>query len=486
MISEQEKYFSFIYLFSDSLSILISYTICAPLSFKLATLTDNPFLPPFNFYSTNLKLPFYWDYYLDLLPFIFIVALFSLNLTLSYHRIEIPKVKTIIGQTGIACFVTAVIFFIFSLLYPPLRNGIFFMSVFIPLAWALFASSRIIVFLLVSRKQIKGNPIKFLLIVGTYSKALKAANFFNTYPELGIRVTGLLITNRHEVREIPSHYKVMGGIEDLDSVLRQNIVDCALFAGGLDNLVQIRSIARRCEIEGIDFAFTLSAFGEKFGDIVKVPLDGTSAVFLKSGLRSPEKLFLKRLLDILISTALIILSLPLWIIIPILIKKDSHGPAFFCQERVGKNGRRFIMYKFRTMIADAEKMQEKMRPLNEVDGPAFKMKNDPRVTRFGRFLRKASLDEFPQLFNVLKGDMSMVGPRPPVIEEVLHYNLWERKRLSVVPGITCLWQVSGRSELKFNEWMKLDIQYIENWSLTLDFKILLRTIPAVLSFKGAQ
>lgn len=482
MIREQEKYFSLIHLSSDFLSIFISYVICAPLSFKIIAVTNNLFIEPSIFYFSNLKLPFYWDRYLNLLPFIFLVPLFTLYFTHSYHHTGIRKVMTIIGRTGAACLVTAGIFFIFSLIYPPLKDGVCFISIFIPLSWALFAFSRIIIFLQVRRKQEKSNLIKFVLIIGTDNRALKAAELFNNNPEWGIRVVGLLTNNKHEVGKTPLTYKV----EDLDSVLEKNIVDCVLFAGGLDNLVQLQSIARRCEIEGIDFAFTISTLGEKFRNVFAVPLDGSSVVLLKSVPRSPEELFFKRLFDIFASAILIILSLPLWLIIPILIKKDSPGPVFFCQERIGKNGRRFIMYKFRSMVVDAEKMQEKMRPLNEVDGPAFKMKKDPRVTRFGKFIRRTSLDEFPQLFNVLKGDMSMVGPRPPIFEEVLQYRLWERKRLSVVPGITCLWQVSGRSELKFNEWMKLDIQYIENWSFTLDFKILMRTIPAVLSLKGAQ
>jgi exopolysaccharide biosynthesis polyprenyl glycosylphosphotransferase len=339
---------------------------------------------------------------------------------------------------------------------------------------------------LIKHEQKKGKFIQFLLIIGTNNRALRVTQLFNTHPGWGVRVVGFLTDNKNEVGKTFFKCKVIGMMEDLTSVLEKNTVDCIFFAGELDNLSQIRNLIRRCEIEGIDFAFTTSALGEKFGSIFAEPLGGGSVVLLKSVSRSPEKLFFKRLIDIFVSAVLIFLSLPLWVIIPVLIKRDSPGPVFFSQERVGRNGRRFIMYKFRTMVADAEKIQEKLRHLNEVDGPAFKMKNDPRVTRIGRFLRRTSLDELPQVFNVLKGDMSMVGPRPPIFSEVVQYRLWEKKRLSVTPGITCLWQISGRSELKFDEWMKLDIQYIENWSLTLDLKILLRTISAVLSLKGAQ
>ena len=144
------------------------------------------------------------------------------------------------------------------------------------------------------------------------------------------------------------------------------------------------------------------------------------------------------------------------------------------------------MYKFRTMVVGAEKMQDKVMHLNEMDGPVFKIRDDPRHTRMGKFLRKTSLDELPQLFNVFVGNMSLVGPRPPIMKEVLQYRLWQRKRLSVKQGVTCLWQVTGRNEIKFDEWMKLDMQYIENWSLTLDFKILLMTVKAVVSQKGAE
>ncbi len=214
-------------------------------------------------------------------------------------------------------------------------------------------------------------------------------------------------------------------------------------------------------------------------------VEGNSFIVFKPLWHSFEVLFIKRFIDIFISGILIVLCLPLWIIVAILIKNDSPGPVFYVQERVGKNGRLFPMYKFRSMVMGADKMQVHLTHLNEMDGPVFKIKDDPRLTRIGKLLRRTSLDELPQLFNVFLGNMSLVGPRPPIMKEVIQYRPWQRKRLSVTPGVTCLWQVTGRNEIKFDEWMKLDMQYIDNWSLLLDVKILFMTIKAVISRKGA-
>jgi lipopolysaccharide/colanic/teichoic acid biosynthesis glycosyltransferase len=170
----------------------------------------------------------------------------------------------------------------------------------------------------------------------------------------------------------------------------------------------------------------------------------------------------------------------------LLIKFTSPGPVFFFQERVGLNGRRFKMIKFRSMYADAEQRLAEVQQHNEMDGPVFKMKNDPRITSVGRWFRRLSIDELPQLWNVLVGEMSLVGPRPPLPNEVERYERWQRRRLSMKPGVTCLWQVGGRNEIDFQTWMKLDMEYIDNWSLFLDFKILLKTISVVLTAKGAR
>jgi exopolysaccharide biosynthesis polyprenyl glycosylphosphotransferase len=193
----------------------------------------------------------------------------------------------------------------------------------------------------------------------------------------------------------------------------------------------------------------------------------------------------KRALDILASTLGILMFMPLMIPLAIMIRLESPGPILFRQIRVGKNRRHFVCYKFRSMVEEAEELKEDLSYLNEASGPMFKIRNDPRITSLGRFLRRSSLDELPQLFNVLKGDMSMVGPRPQIPSEVERYQPWHYRRLEVPPGITCLWQVSGRSAIGFEEWMRLDMEYVKNRSLLFDLKIIWLTFPAIIARRGA-
>ena len=198
-------------------------------------------------------------------------------------------------------------------------------------------------------------------------------------------------------------------------------------------------------------------------------------------------MFAKRAMDVIGASLLLLILSPVFLVAALLIKLTSPGPVFFRQERMGYNKRIFRMYKFRTMVDGADRMIRELESQNEVPGPVFKMRNDPRVTRVGRWLRRLSIDELPQLINVLKGDMSLVGPRPLPLRDVSRFDEnWVRRRFSVKPGITCWWQVSGRSEIPFDRWMKLDLEYIDNWSLTLDLKILFRTLPAVVKATGAM
>ncbi len=216
---------------------------------------------------------------------------------------------------------------------------------------------------------------------------------------------------------------------------------------------------------------------ERIGDI--------SILSFHRGSQKHLELFVKYTLDKILAFIFLIMAFPLFVVVPIIIKLTSKGPVIFKQVRVGLNGKKFVFYKFRTMYHGADRMRKILMDFNEMDRVVFKMKNDPRITPVGRILRRFSLDELPQLWNVLKGDMSLVGPRPPLPEEVEEYELWERRRLSMKPGLTCLWQIRGRNEIKFSEWIKMDLEYIDNWSLLLDMKILLKTIPAVFSGRGA-
>jgi len=193
---------------------------------------------------------------------------------------------------------------------------------------------------------------------------------------------------------------------------------------------------------------------------------------------------IKEIFDIFFSTLILVVTIPVMVLISILIKLEDGGPVFFKQERVGQNGRRFVCFKFRSMIPNAEKLLDELHHQNESDGPTFKIENDPRITKIGKFLRKTSLDEFPQFYNVIKGEMSVVGPRPPLLSEVKQYEKYQLRRLSMKPGITCIWQVSGRNSVSFAEWMKMDLDYIDKWSLSLDVKIILKTIGVVFKANG--
>jgi len=250
---------------------------------------------------------------------------------------------------------------------------------------------------------------------------------------------------------------------------------------------QSSKIVSICQEQGIIVRYHLDVFIPELKLSKREQFDNETLITLYSGTMNGLPFMIKRVLDIAISLILIIiLSLPFFII-ALLIKLTSSGPVFFIQERIGLNKRKFRLYKFRTMVEDAEQKLYEIEHRNEVSGPVFKIKDDPRITRVGKFLRKTSIDELPQLFNVLKGDMSLVGPRPLPVRDYNGFDQdWHRRRLSVRPGITCLWQINGRSSVPFEKWMELDMKYIDHWSLQLDFKILAKTIPAVVNGSGAR
>jgi len=248
----------------------------------------------------------------------------------------------------------------------------------------------------------------------------------------------------------------------------------------------IESVVKICQEQGIVVRVQPDLSLRTFVKPYVGEFNGVPFVTVRSVPRDGWPLFIKRLIDVVGGAALLVGLAPLLAVAAVLIKIDSPGPILFRQERIGLNKRRFQLLKFRTMVVGADQQQHGMEQLNEANGPVFKIKDDPRVTRLGKFLRRYSIDELPQLFNVLNGDMSLVGPRPLPVRDVERINVqWHKRRFSVRPGITCLWQVNGRSDVSFDHWVQMDLEYIDKWCLGLDIKILIKTVPVVLRGSGA-
>jgi exopolysaccharide biosynthesis polyprenyl glycosylphosphotransferase len=276
-------------------------------------------------------------------------------------------------------------------------------------------------------------------------------------------------------------------VDEFHSVIARHSVDEVLVALPIDKYRPlVESIVRHCEEQGIIVRVRTEMFNLQIARSHVDDLQGVPVLTIQSGPSDGWQLVAKRLIDVLASIGLLVMLAPLFAIVTLLIRLDSPGPVFFGQERVGFNKRRFRMLKFRTMVAEADRQQNLLEHLNEAEGPVFKIQNDPRITRVGKFLRRFSIDELPQLFNVLKGDMSLVGPRPLPIRDVDRIDIqWHKRRFSIKPGITCLWQVNGRSNIGFDDWVRMDLDYIDKWSLGLDLLILMKTIPAVFRGPGA-
>jgi len=351
-------------------------------------------------------------------------------------------------------------------------------------------ADRVGVRLVLKRLRVKGKNQRYLLIVGSNDAAIQFARKIEQSPWLGYRILAFVDEEWEGLRKFrEAGYSVSCNLEGLRSFLRTNVVDEVVVTLPLRSRHSYASeIAELCEEQGILLRVVSNIFDLKRARSKSEDFEGDSHITHSTGtIAAGWPAIIKWTLDFSISLILIVFFSPLFLITALLIKLTSPGPVFFLQDRLGLNKRRFKIYKFRTMSVDAEARMKEIEHLNEVSGPVFKIKNDPRITAIGKFLRSTSIDELPQLFNVLKGDMSLVGPRPMAVRDYEGFNEdWQRRRFSVRPGITCLWQVLGRNSIPFEQWMELDLEYIDSWSLWLDFQILVKTIPAVLKGSGAS
>jgi exopolysaccharide biosynthesis polyprenyl glycosylphosphotransferase len=338
------------------------------------------------------------------------------------------------------------------------------------------------------RRSLAG--LRSFLLVGEGPEVIEIAVTIEAHETHGMRLVGFVRTGASlpallEQSPLRGSYPIFD-LAQLPDLLRQQVIDEVVFAITKDDLERLGESFRACEVEGVKSRVLLTFFPH---EISKVYLEHLGEKPLLTFATTPENeylLLLKRVLDFVLAIILLVLFSPLMAVLALLIRLTSGSPVLFRQTRCGLSGRKFTLYKFRSMRPDADLGREELEALNEVDGPVFKITRDPRCTPIGRFMRKFSLDELPQLLNIVKGDMSFVGPRPPLPEEVDKYERWQRRRLRMLPGLTCLWALEGRSRLSFRRWMELDLDYIDHWSLALDCKILIKTVPIVLLGRGAS
>jgi exopolysaccharide biosynthesis polyprenyl glycosylphosphotransferase len=369
-----------------------------------------------------------------------------------------------------------------------------FVAMFAGSTWVLICLFRLNAGRLVGMVRREFAAPHYVMVVGLGQAARRIGQQLEDAASYGIRLTGFLAEAPHAnapAADLPSAVQLDGSypvhpLSELHDLLRGHIIDEIIFAmDDSRSLAELEEVFLMCDEEGVRTRVAVDFFPHVNSRIYLDRLGASSLLTFSATPHDELRLLIKRVTDIGLAGAALLLVCPVMLAVGLIIRLTSKGPAIFRQERCGLNGRRFTFYKFRSMCEDAESMRASLEHLSQRQ-LALKIPNDPRLTAVGRWLRKFSIDEWPQLWNVLKGDMSLVGPRPAIPEEVEQYQRWQRRRLRMRPGLTCLWAVSGRDNVDFETWMRMDMQYIDSWSLALDWKIMLRTIPQVLSGRGAN
>jgi exopolysaccharide biosynthesis polyprenyl glycosylphosphotransferase len=392
--------------------------------------------------------------------------------------VDVLKAMTLIT----ACFVALSSLFSIQMLTTQ------FLALFWVVSTLILSVGRLTLRAVAAQLRIHGRDLRYMLILGTNPRAIEFARRISSDPERGFRLLGFVDDNWPGILAIKkTNFQVVSDYAGLAEFLRRNVVDeVAIYLPFGSFYRHSSEVASLCEKHGINMRFNSDIFGLRTTRWRAEEFDGDQYISTYTGSDELWPRAAKRMLDITVATAALLLFSPILAIVAVGIKLSSPGPVFFLQERIGLNKRRFRIFKFRTMVPNAEKMLALLEKQNEVKGPVFKIRNDPRITTIGKYLRRSSIDELPQLLNVLRGEMSLVGPRPLPVRDYDGFNEdWQRRRFSVKPGITCLWQVNGRSGVSFDQWMLLDLQYMDEWSLWLDLKILAKTVPAVLRGAGA-
>ncbi len=426
--------------------------------------------------------------HLPLLPLALVTWGAPLVFTRRYRSHRTADLKTeaaaILKVAAIATLLTLFAVFVLRLDQLLMQDNLSrtWLLLFTGLAFLLLLADKIALRLVSRDLRRHGLNQRTVLIAGAPDAAARLAESIEDHPHWGLLIIGLVHTDGSRPEDAPG--EVLGSMDDVLRIVSEHVVDDVFFTVTPHDLPKLKNIIDGLQEQGIRTRIALDLLPPAHSKVDLEYLDGRPVVTLSPAPSNFLLLLFKRACDFSLAAALLIVSLPVMLILALLIKTTSSGSVFYRQTRCGLNGRRFTMYKLRTMVADADQRKRELEHLNTMGGPAFKVRGDPRITPLGHYLRKFSLDELPQFWNVVRGDMSLVGPRP--LEEKEPYTPRQRRRLSMKPGITCLWQISGRGDLDFDRWMELDLKYIDTWSPRLDFVILLKTIPAVLSRRGAS
>jgi exopolysaccharide biosynthesis polyprenyl glycosylphosphotransferase len=439
-------------------------------------------------YETRIRLQFEKVFYLDFLVATLLLIISMLCWTAIgywfniYEKLDSAHPRVVLRDTFRQCALGAISLVLAEyMLRLDLSRS--FVALFAIYAWVLLCLFRINFARAIGTVRREFGTAHFVMVVGSGASARHLGAALEQSADYGVRLMGFLDDEPGQV-ELSQAYQQYP-LSQLPELLRQQVIDEIIFAVESGRLAGMEEVFLLCDEEGVRTRVVVDFFPHVNSQVYLDRLGTTPLLTFSAAPHDEIRLLLKRITDILLAAAALVLLLPFMLLIALLIPLTSPGPAIFRQERCGLNGRRFVFYKFRSMCDNAEELKASVAHLNQ-RSTAFKIPNDPRLTRIGWFLRKFSIDEWPQLWNVLKGDMSLVGPRPAVPEEVERYQRWQRRRLRMRPGLTCLWAVAGRDALDFETWMKMDMQYIDTWSLALDWKIILRTIPRVLTGRGAS
>jgi exopolysaccharide biosynthesis polyprenyl glycosylphosphotransferase len=359
-----------------------------------------------------------------------------------------------------------------------------FIFLLVPISMIIIYTIRLLAFKKLKIYRGNGHNLRHVIVIADSCSADIIERFISQ-KDWGFKIDSIISESGNIRKKYGDEFDIHPDTSRIKDILDNRVIDEVIYSKKHIDNEEINNLVEICNEVGVIFRLQSCVAPDDSVYLQLKPVNNQKQLALVDIPSNNMPLLIKTMADIYFSITALILLFPLFLLIALIIKLESRGPVFFKQERVGLRGRKFKLYKFRTMVADAEQLMEKLREMNEMDGPTFKMKDDPRITRFGKFLRKTGLDEFPQLFNVITGQMSLIGPRPPLESEVKQYERWQLRRLSVKPGITCTWQIiPNRNDVKFEKWMALDLHYIDNWSLTKDIKLFFKTIGTMFFASG--